>query len=259
MTPENLQGLSLEIMIAYLDHRLTPDEEAGVDAVLAAEPAYIEALAKLDSYLEKHPDSRQALLGMEHAVGSFFGEVSADKRTKTLAFRPWMMAAAAVFLLLITMPWWLKGTSSAELANEYLTHYPYGERGNDAAENPRAQAMMAYSQAKDQPEKYPEAIRLLTFAAEQSGGSDSELELYLGVSYARTGQHNAASLHLQASCSDGGDQLNSAMKEDACWYFVLNEVAAGKGESVKSQLEQISATSKRNQRKTEASEILKKL
>ncbi|TAE49483.1 MAG: hypothetical protein EAZ89_14160 [Bacteroidetes bacterium] len=235
------EALSLETMIAFLEHRLSPAETEEVEHILKGNPLYIQALESLGQALEEDPSAKERILRYRAIAGE-----EIEKRSEALpkdstglkaGSGSWLAVAATVLLLLLPAGYFLLRPPLADrLAASYLEPFSEESRGNKgpAEESPAnwATAFGAY-----EARQYPAAATAFRDLAAQalSPAEAEQAKLYQGVSELLAGDAAAAERSLTALTA--GEEAGEAAR----WYLAWALLKQNKNAAATAAFENIAA------------------
>lgn len=256
--------LELEQMLAYLEGRLSPDEQARMEARIADSPEDAAALEALERQMEGR-DSNELLdleAGfLEGLVGMEGEEENEGPSEEELAFeasmrrqrRGWLLwgagfAAGIALLMFISLGLLNQKSSPEQLFTDYFTPYEdvYTDR-RPIERNPTMDSAIAAYNSAD----YLEASNGFENIIEIRPGH-TLARLYAGISHLAMKQATEAAKFLKP-LAEGETDLQPV----AAWYLALAELQRGNGTDAKPWLEKVSKG--KDKRATDAEKILAKL
>ncbi|RMG58963.1 MAG: hypothetical protein D6722_22905 [Bacteroidetes bacterium] len=210
---------TVELLLDYLEGRLSADEARWVSQQVESEPFYQEALQGLKQALAEDPDhARSRAQRYRDLMRQRFqeGASAASASTNWWQARGWQIAAAILLLLLPALYFLQRPPLEERLAQQHLRPYQASSlRGGTEASTAETYiaALLAYQQ-----EAYADAIaQFETFLAhpEAAEGLRQPAQLHLGISYLLNGQAREAVDPLSRVLGQNDPRYN----DDARWYL----------------------------------------
>lgn len=208
--------LSVEDMIAYLERRLTPEEEARVDRLLEAKPAYIEAIAELEKAIKQDPQAAARALEAERRLAEALPQWAARRapaRVSLLNTPPWMRAVASVSLFAVAAALFITQLQPPHerLARQYMASYTELSLKSEGA-SAWEEAIRLYGAGKHR--QAAEAFAALA-AADPALQDNEAFMLYQGSAWALARQYARAIPLLERL----GASPDPAYRDAAAWYL----------------------------------------
>ena len=208
-----------DLIEAWLGNELSEEAKQAVEARMAADPDFKDAVGK-------HKYAHQLLINAASAnVKSQLEDLRKNNLHKSkkrltvtnkqkLRLR-WFTVAASILLFAIIGSWWWswQNFSTKALITEYGVAYPAGPlRGNTQAETTFQQAMHAYSQ-----KNYTEARQLFA-NIHPSDNNQIEISFYLGHTYFQLAEYENAITAYQKVIGARDIRFQAAAE----WYYLLS-------------------------------------
>ncbi len=220
-----MPSLTLEVIMDYLEGKLSSEESAHVEAVLQEEPEWIDAIEHLELLLEQNPDTREkALLFREVVAQEAFRqpEQAVQKKpvVRSLPFwqQPVWRMAAVITLLFLPIGYFFvmnQGSLYDQMSSRYLEPFAATTvKGVD----PTAAEILAEGLATYQNGNYPLAAKMLNEIVSSTDLTEDEVltaRMYLGLSYLFAKDAPLAVTQLQQVLAAG----NTIYYPHAQWYL----------------------------------------
>lgn len=251
-TSAHAPSLTLDILITYLEGKLSETEAKRVDDILKVEPEWIDVLENLEMGLAHDPDLRQTTAGLTQAASEAAFRASAQEATaptatatkaKTISLPLWRQPiwqmAAVIAVLLLPLGWFLAQNGSShidKMAEVYLQ--PLSVSGGVRGDGPSAFEILEKGLATYQRGDYALAAHDLAFITNsQDLNTDQRLTatMYLGLSYLFSNEPVSAGVELTKVVEAG----NSPYLTEAKWYLAWSYWKAGDIEKAKTGFEEL--------------------
>jgi hypothetical protein len=256
-TPQHKRSLySLATMTAYLKGELAEDTVQRVDALLAEDANYAEAMEALDREQMADPEKALAnrdefekylrkMLEAQMQPQKTPGQEDAETPVRRFSPRRWLAVAAVVLLLLTPLLYqWLRPTATVEqMAMAHLDAFAFsGTKGpSPTIDSLLAATLVVYEQGRlefqEHKELYRDSLPAALKTAKRGFGMvlaqprDSlgvreylQAELGLGVCMLLEGYPAEAERHLLAVQDHG----NNEWTMDAAWYLAWTDLLLGR-------------------------------
>lgn len=252
-TSAQTPSLTLDILITYLEGKLSETEARRVDAILKEEPEWIDVLENLEMGMAHDPDLRQTTAGLTQAASEAAFRASAEEaaapkatatEAKTISMPIWRQPiwqmAAVIAVLLLPLGWFLAQNGSSHLdkmSEVYLQ--PFSVTGVKGF-GPTAAEILDKGLSTYQSGNYAQAAHdLAEIANSQDLDPDQRLTatMYLGLSYLFSDEPAKATTEL-GKVVDAGD---TPYLTEAKWYLAWSYWKAGDTEKAKAGFEELSA------------------
>lgn len=252
-TSAHAPSLTLDILITYLEGKLSETEAKRVDDILKEEPEWIDVLENLEMGMAHDPDLRQTTAGLTRAASEAAFRASAEEaaaptatatEAKTISLPLWRQPiwqmAAVIAVLLLPLGWFLAQNGSSHLdkmSEVYLQ--PLSVSGVIRGEGPSAFEILEKGLATYQRGEYALAAHDLAFVVDSEElTSDERLAaaMYLGLSYLFSDDPTSASTELTKVVEAG----TSPYLTEAKWYLAWSYWKAGDIEKAKAGFEELS-------------------
>ena len=258
-TSAHAPSLTLELLMDYLEGKLSEQEAARVDAVLEDEPEWIDVLETLESGLKQEPDFRDKAAAMKQAASEAAFRASAPSPEETVApaaeaktiriplwKQPMWRMAAVIALIALPMGWLAlqpQGNLYDQMSEQYLQPFAVTvTKGGPTAADILDQGLATYQSGN-----YALAAQNLAAIVDSEDlTSDERLTatMYLGLSYLFSGEASKATDRL----SEVVDAGNTVFLSHAQWYLAWAQWKAGQTELARAGFEQIAAAPGTNQK-----------
>ncbi|MDP5171071.1 MAG: hypothetical protein NWR72_12575 [Bacteroidia bacterium] len=247
-TSEKASSLTLEILLDYLEGKLSDHESTEVETTLEREPEWIDVLESLEMGLGQDPDIRQKAQEYRDIVSqeafALAEKNTAPKAKVAPASVPlwkqpiWRMAA--VVLLLALPASWLVTQQRQSLYDQMSEQYlqPFAAT-TVKGQGPTATEILEQSLTTYQQGDYAAAAHSLAeIAHSEDLSSDEQLTatMYLGLSYLFAENPQLAIVQLQEVVDMG----NNIYSEHATWYLAWAHWKAGDETTAKAEFNAIS-------------------
>lgn len=250
-TSAQTPSLTLDILITYLEGKLSETEARRVDDILKVEPEWIDVLENLEMGMAHDPDLRQTTAGLTQAASEAAFRASAEEVTvpkatateaKTISLPIWRQPiwqmAAVIAVLLLPLGWFLAQNGSShidKMADAYLQPFAVSVTKS----GPTPAEILDKSLAAYQSGNYALAAHdLAEIVHSQELDLDQRLTatMYLGLSYLFSDEPDKASLELHKIVQVG----NTPYLIEAKWYLAWSYWKAGDIEKAKVGFEELS-------------------
>lgn len=240
-TSAQTPSLTLDILITYLEGKLSEAEAKRVNDILKEEPEWIDVLENLEMGMAHDPDLRQTTAGLTQAVSEAAFRASAEAKTISIPIwrQPIWQMAAVIAVLLLPLGWFLAQNGSShidKMADAYLQPFSVttiktiGPSAVDILE----QGLVTYQNGN-----YALAAHDLAEIADSPDLSlDDRLTatMYLGLSYLFSDEPTKATTELGKVVEAG----NTPYLIQAKWYLAWSFWKAGDIEKAKAGFEELS-------------------
>lgn len=251
-TSAQTPSLTLDILITYLEGKLSETEARRVDDILKEEPEWIDVLENLEMGMAHDPDLRQTTADLTQAASEAAFRASAEEaaaptakstEAKTISIPIWRQPiwqmAAVIAVLLLPLGWFLAQNGSSHIDNmseAYLQ--PFAVDNVPRGDRPTAFEILEKGLATYQRGDYALAAHDLAFITNSEDlNSDERLTatMYLGLSYLFSDDPTSASTELSKVVEAG----NTPYITEAKWYLAWSYWKAGDTDKAKIGFEEL--------------------
>ena len=249
-TSAHAPSLTLEVLMDYLEGRLSEQEVARVDQILAEEPEWIDVLENLELGLEKDPDIRAKAKSFTQAASEAAFRASPEDETSTSApeakvvklpfWRQPIWQMAAVILVLLLPAGWLLTQNNGPYIDQMSELYlqPFGV--TDIRSVPSAAEILDQGLAAYQQGNYAQAahdLAVITDSQELNKDERLTATMYLGLSYLFSDAYDSATSELEKVVQAGKTPYEMYAK----WYLAWSYWKSGKTEKAKAGFEELAS------------------